>query len=741
MPACPANFAGRWALYAGRAGVTSLSSVLLSGLSGLRAAQSGISSASQNITNANTPGYVRTELVLAPHADLGDGGGVDVTGIKRAADRFLAAASFIAQAAQGASSARADILNRAQANFGDPSSSTSMFGLLDQFWSAATQVGVDPSSTLRRDDAVSSLQATYSEVQRVGQTLQDLISESDQRIADQVSQAQDLMNRIAQFNTQISLTKSTGADTSSVENAQSQLVNQLSSLMDITVTPTQAGGVQVRTSGGALLVGTQAATISYTPSDGNFASHGVISLNPQLGSATNLEPFLTGGSIKGLLQVRDQDLPSLAEALGGFSSALGDALNEVHNANASSPAIGNMVGRQTGLLGTDALNFTGKATIGVVDANGVLKDRLSIDFDAGTITSDLSASTYSFAGGTIANFTTALNSALGAESPAGSASFSNGVLSLNAGASGGLVIQQDAATPSDRAGRGFSHFFGLNDLVSSTTPMFFQNGIKGTDVLGFNAGGEISYQVRDTSDRFIANRTISIAGALASPTATWDDLLTALNATGTGLGDYGTFTRDATTGQISFTSNPKFQVTLSADSTQRGGTGVSFSALNGLSEASTAGRALTVNVNASVAANPSRLAVGIPDLTAALGTQVIEGGDNRGAAALVGARDSIRSFASAGSLTAQSTTLGVYATRLGGEAGRLASDSQHSADGAQAVATAANDRRSKVESVSMDDELVKMTTYQNAYAASARVIQAATQMLDILMNLGIETPV
>jgi flagellar hook-associated protein 1 FlgK len=215
-----------------------------------------------------------------------------------------------------------------------------------------------------------------------------------------------------------------------------------------------------------------------------------------------------------------------------------------------------------------------------------------------------------------------------------------------------------------------------------------------------------------------------------------------LNASGSaGLGDYGLFTRDATTGQISFTANPKFQVTMTADSTQRGGTGISFSALNGLSEASTAGRALTTNVNAQVASNPLLLAVGDPDLSAALGTQVIEGGDNRGAAALVAARDAIRPFATAGALTAQSTTLGIYAARLGGEAGRLASDSKNAANGAQAIATAANDRRSQVESVSMDDELVKMTTYQNAYAASARVIQAASQMLSILINLGIETPV
>lgn len=721
--------------------MTSLSNVLLAGLSGLRAAQSGISSSSQNITNANTPGYVRSQLVLAPHADMGGGGGVDVVGIKRAADRFLAAASFIAQAAQGASAARSDILNRAQANFGDPASSNSMFGLLDQFWTAASALNADPSSTLNRSSAVSSLQQTYGEVQRVGQSIQDMISEADQRISDQVSQAQDLMNRIAQYNTQINLTKSTGADTTNAENAQSALVDQLSSLMDITVTPNSTGGVQVRTAGGALLVGTSAATISYTPSDGNFGSHGVIQLNPQLGSGTNLEPYLTGGSIKGLLQARDQDLPSLAEALGGFAGALGDSLNEVHNNNASAPPINNMVGRQTGLLSTDALNFTGKATIGVIDANGVLKDRLNIDFDAGTITSDLSSTSYSFAGGTVGDLATALNSALGAEVPAGSASFSNGVLSLNGGASGGLVIQQDPTTPSDRAGRGFSHFFGLNDLVSSSTPMFFENGIKGSDLLGFNSGGQISYSILDTSGRAVATKSISISGSLASPTATWDDLLTALNASGTGLGDYGTFTRDATTGQISFTADPRFKVTMTADTTQRGSTGVSFSALNGLSEAATAGRALTVNVNAAIAADPTRLAVGIPDLTAALGTQVIEGGDNRGAAALVAARDSVRNFSAAGSLSAQSTTLGLYASRLGGEAGRLAADAQRSATGAQAIATAASDRRSKVESVNMDDELVKMTTYQNAYAASARVIQAATQMLDILMNLGIQTAV
>ena len=66
----------------------------------------------------------------------------------------------------------------------------------------------------------------------------------------------------------------------------------------------------------------------------------------------------------------------------------------------------------------------------------------------------------------------------------------------------------------------------------------------------------------------------------------------------------------------------------------------------------------------------------------------------------------------------------------------MASDADRASKGAEAVATAAADRRSAIEGVSIDDELIKMTSYQNAYAAAARVIQAATDMLDVLMAIG-----
>jgi flagellar hook-associated protein 1 FlgK len=662
---------------------------------------------------------------------------VEVAAVQRAADRFLAAASYLAEAARGAAAVRADILDRAQASFGDPAADNTMFAMLDQFWTSVADISVDPSAPLQRTATVDSLQALYAEVQRIGQTIQGLIAESDQRIADAVNEAQSLMDRIAALNIEIRNTQSTGADATSAENAQAALIDRLSVLMDVRVSLGNEGGVTVRTSGGALLVGVSgAAALSYAPNGSAFVTHDVITINEGLGTQSNIEQSLLGGEIKGLLQLRDQDLVGLADALGGFAAALGDAVNQVHNENASSPAVSSLMGRQTGLLASDAIGFTGEAVIGVTDASGVLRERLSIDFDAATITAEAPAGVYSFAGGTIGDFVAALNAALGATTPAGAASFAGGALSINVGSSGGLVVQQDATDPSARAGRGFAHFFGLNDLVSRPMPMVFESGVQGADLHGFAAGGEIMYRVRDAAGRLVAERTISISGALAGAGADWDDLIAALNAPGTGLGGYAAFALDPATGRISMTPIGGARVELVGDSTQRGATGVSFSALHGLSGASTAARATELRVNAEIASDPTRLALGRPDLTVTLGDRVIEGGDNRGAAALLAARDAVRSFPGAGVLAAQSATLASYAARLGGEAGRMAAGAQRAVLGAQAVSVAAADRRAQVEGVSIDDELMKMTSFQNAYAAAARVIQAATDMLDLLISLG-----
>ena len=71
------------------------------------------------------------------------------------------------------------------------------------------------------------------------------------------------------------------------------------------------------------------------------------------------------------------------------------------------------------------------------------------------------------------------------------------------------------------------------------------------------------------------------------------------------------------------------------------------------------------------------------------------------------------------------TSVSQYAANLGGALGQQASAAASANTAATAVQTEAQTRLQSVEGVNLDEELVNLTTYQQAYNASARLIQAS----------------
>ena len=67
--------------------------------------------------------------------------------------------------------------------------------------------------------------------------------------------------------------------------------------------------------------------------------------------------------------------------------------------------------------------------------------------------------------------------------------------------------------------------------------------------------------------------------------------------------------------------------------------------------------------------------------------------------------------------------------------GRDAATASSQATSATAVQTEADARRQSVEGVNIDEELINLTTYQQAYTANARMIQATKDMFDVLSGL------
>ena len=266
-----------------------------------------------------------------------------------------------------------------------------------------------------------------------------------------------------------------------------------------------------------------------------------------------------------------------------------------------------------------------------------------------------------------------------------------------------MAIDEDT---SSKAGKGFSHFFGLNDLVDSTSFTTYETGLRGIDAHGFTAGGQISMRLSQPDGRPIRDVTVTVPAAL-----TMNDLVTALNSGATGVGLYGAFTLD-TAGRLTFqgTSPMDAELSIVTDNTQRGAGGPSISQLFGLGVQERSARAGRFQLASGIAADPTRLAFGQLDLTVGFGPPTLRPGDGRGALALANSGDINTGFQAAGGLGALNMSVSRYASEFGGSIGRAAAAAQTRRDAAASVATEATARRQSVEGVNLDEELISLTT-------------------------------
>jgi flagellar hook-associated protein 1 FlgK len=388
-----------------------------------------------------------------------------------------------------------------------------------------------------------------------------------------------------------------------------------------------------------------------------------------------------------------------------------------------------MTGQNIGLdLPTAISGFTGQTTIAVVNGSGALQHSIAIDFSSGTgtITVDGGTAT-SF---TSANFLTSLNTALGS---AGTATFNNGVLTLNASVAGtGLAIQDSSTNPSTNAGRGFSQYFGLNNLISSSEITNYNTGLTATDASGFTPGGTITLGINDASGNPITDITVTMPAA-----GNLQGVINALNSSATGVGLYGQFSLSST-GALTFAPNSAGGATLTviSDSTQRGTGGPSLSQLFGIGDNQRASRTATYSVRSDIASNPSSLMLATLDLSSTTpGATVLVAGDGSGGQLLAAAASSVQSFDAAGTSAAESTTVSNYSAQFAGALANASSAAATASTNATAVQNEAETQRQSVEGVNLDQELVNLTTYQQAYSASARLVSATQDMFSTLLTM------
>ncbi len=700
----------------------SITSMLNTALSGMFASQTAMRTTANNIANVNTVGYQRQVMRQENIVVGGNSAGVRVTDISRIVDRFLSSAGLKASSDTSAASVQREFHDRFQAILGNPDSESTISARLDKVFGDFASLTLNPSDRIVRQASLEGITDLSIEVSRLSQSIQDLRNDASQRIEEEVSNVNEALRRIHDLNPLIIRQKALGAETAGLETQRDLAIADLAKSIDVKTINHTDGSVTVSTSSGVTLVDKALREIEYmapgvVTADTRFSPISVQRLDSTTGlpsgSKQDFDGNILSGSLRGLLDMRDGDLRNLSLSLGEFASNFGVEVNRIHNSFSSFPPPNSLTGEQTVVNGAHATNFTGKVTFAVTDDKGVVISETLVDFDAAN-PADYDA------------LVAQVNAGLGGN---GTLSLTNGVMSFTAtNAAHGVVIKDDDTAPSSRAGKGFSHFFGMNNLMESNVSGDYKTGLTGAENHNI-ASGTTTFEVRDSSGTLLRTYTMAVVGP------TFNDQLADMSAS-SALGDFYNISLDAD-GQLLFEQKPGFdtlQLSVPSDSTLMNGSTLNFSGLFGIGDRFLVEPSRNMQVKEDILLNPERMALASFDLTAGVGNVALSKGDQSGALAFHGMQNGLYKFDAAGEMANLTVSFSQYSAAFLANSGLMGARATSRQEDNLALKIEIDQRNSDISGVNLDEELSNLIVMQTSFNAAARLIRSADEMMQTLID-------
>ncbi|RMB04884.1 flagellar hook-associated protein FlgK [Eilatimonas milleporae] len=702
-----------------------LNNIIDTSLSGLFLNQSALRVTSSNIANVNTPGYSRLQVSQEARVLSGQAAGVQLSGIDRVVDRFLDSALRTSISNVEEYSVQSRFHDALQGFLGRPDSDSSLSSQFDQVFGSIAALSLSPSESLRRQEVLNETQDFLNQMNRIQGQIQDLRADTGRQIDETLRGLNENLARVFELNNLILSQSARGGEIGGLEGQLDDALRNISEVIDINITRESNNTARVTTASGLPLVdfslrqltfdapGVVGAETQFPPIE--IAVVDPVTLQP-ITAPTDMAPHIRSGSLRGLLDIRDNQLVDLSQTLGELGARVADEFNAVHNGFSATPAPGTLTGKQTFVTGTQPTNFTGTVEFAVVDADNQLVAKSTIDLTA-----------FANMNAVIAQVNTDLGGA-------GTLGLTDGVLSLDAATAGnGVVIADVAGQETDRGGRSFSHFFGMNDLIQTDNAGIYETGFAATDSLELGGAGTIDFRVRDANGVELTTVTVDIS---ALPINTVNDLIgTSGLSSPSGLGAFFSFGYDAN-GQITaepLSTRPGVTLEVISDSTDIGGTGINLNLAFGLDPSQRGNAARNLTVREDVLSNPNLLSMSVFDNTAAVGATAMTSGDQRGARALQELQTSTVNFGSAGELASTSLSLTQYLGRFLDNAGLQARRAASLEEDNRALNLELEQRRADVSGVNLDEELSNLVVFQNAYNAAARILSTVQELYDELL--------
>ncbi len=360
------------------------------GKSGLNAAQYGLSTTSNNISNASTPGYTReiTEYAEAGGQNMGSGylgSGVNVTSVARQYSDYLTQQLNKAVSQGGTLSAYNTQAESLSTIAGDPTT-----GLTTQFttlYSGLQTVAGNTSDPAARQAALGNMQSMVSQFNEMTTQFNGVRDGVNTQLQGAVTQVNQLAAQIASLNKQILVQQGTTGDTpNQLLDQRDAAVASLSQLVGATTTTNKDGSINVSIGNGQSLVsGNVSYQLAAVPSSTDPSELTIAYAVPGTGGTTTNIPIsesnLSGGSIGGLLQFRSEVLDPQQRALGNIATTIGTMMNDQNEAGVTlTGGAGPALFDVTQPVITPATTNTGTATLSATFGGPTLSQLTGDDY-------------------------------------------------------------------------------------------------------------------------------------------------------------------------------------------------------------------------------------------------------------------------------------------------------------------------------------------------------------------------
>ncbi|MCH8553134.1 MAG: flagellar hook-associated protein FlgK [Natronospirillum sp.] len=305
-------------------------SLLNTAITGINAYQRHLNVIGNNISNANTPGYSRQEVVLssALSIDKGygyQGTGVNVDTIRRLVDQFsIEQLRTDTQVFKGYESFR-DNIEQVNKLVGDER--TGINGALNEFFSALQTAAEDPGFIPGREAFLGTAKSLQDRFNVVQDRLNDQNEAINKAVSANVSDINSLAASIADLNEEINARsrKDGLRPPNDLLDKRDELVRELSEIIDLDVVDTGRGLDIFIGNGQALVSAFESRRLQAATSETDARRTDVYFMGAN--QRANITDRISGGTLGGMLEFRDTSLNSTMNSLGRLAIGISESFN------------------------------------------------------------------------------------------------------------------------------------------------------------------------------------------------------------------------------------------------------------------------------------------------------------------------------------------------------------------------------------------------------------------------------